>query len=420
MTQAPPIPRALELRLQRNIHRFMLFRALTFLFLLSPIWVVYLQEERGLSLAQVTAMEGPFWLAMVAFEVPTGIVADRFGRRTSLLLGCVVNFVAIFIFAVAHNYPLLFASYIIWAIGLTLLSGADSAFFFDTLKALGREDEYQRLWGRVWALQIVASGVGILAGPPLAAITSLQVAIMANGFIFLVAALVGLTLVEPPLREAPRGIWDNTRTAARITWHSRPVRAMMAFTAVIVASAFATDVFVQPFLRQHEVDLALFGPLLLPGRLLSVAGALFAYRITSHLGLRRSAIFLVALTLSPLLLLSTIDHIGVFAAFPLLGGAAGMVNPVMSDYVNRRIPSAQRATVMSFSSLCFSLVLASMVPIAGAAGSHDLRLAFAVVGGFLAALGIPLMLMLFRADRGEADAAPEPREEPVLAAPPAS
>lgn len=420
MTPAPALSPELQRRLQDNIRRFMLFRALTFLFLLSPIWVVYLQEERGLSLAQVTAMEGPFWLAMVSFEVPTGIVADRFGRRTSLLLGCVTNFVAIFVFAVAHNYPLLFASYIIWAIGLTLLSGADSAFFFDTLKALGRDDDYQRLWGRVWALQVFASGLGILAGPPLAALTSLQFAIMTNGFVFLVAAAVGLSLVEPPLGEAPRGAWDNARTAAHITWHSRPVRAMIAFTAVLIACAFATDVFAQPFLRQHDVSLGLFGPMLLPGRLLSVGGALVAYRVTSQFGLRRSAILLVALTLSPLLALATIDHIGVFAVFPLLGGAAGMVNPIMSDYVNRRIPSAQRATVMSFSSLSFSLLLASMMPIAGAAGSHDLRLAFAVIASFLAVAGIPLLFVLFRADRTGATPGPAMREEPAYAAPPAS
>src|SRR5262245_35559576 len=110
---------ALQRRLRANLRLFVAFRALTMFMVLGPIWVVYLQEDRGLSLGQVTAMEGPFWLALVLLEVPTGVVADRFGRRVSLLAGAFVNFAAIALFAVAHSYPILFASYMLWAAGLT-------------------------------------------------------------------------------------------------------------------------------------------------------------------------------------------------------------------------------------------------------------------------------------------------------------
>src|SRR5262245_1567134 len=54
--------------------------------LTAPIWVLYLRDERGFSMAQITFMEVPLFLLIVFAEVPTGAVADRYGRRISLLL----------------------------------------------------------------------------------------------------------------------------------------------------------------------------------------------------------------------------------------------------------------------------------------------------------------------------------------------
>lgn len=109
----------------KNIRRFYLFRFLADLQLWMPIWVIYLREDRDLSLTQITALDAPFWLVMVLAEVPTGAVADRFGRRASLASGVALNCVALFVFGIADSYALLLGSYILWATSLTLCSGAD-------------------------------------------------------------------------------------------------------------------------------------------------------------------------------------------------------------------------------------------------------------------------------------------------------
>jgi MFS family permease len=55
--------------------------------LFTAIWVIYLQQRRGLTLTQATLIDVAFWIAATLGEVPTGIVADTFGRRTSLAAG---------------------------------------------------------------------------------------------------------------------------------------------------------------------------------------------------------------------------------------------------------------------------------------------------------------------------------------------
>ena len=62
-------------------------------------------SERGLSLTQITLLDTPFFLLIVLAEVPTGAIADRFGRRSSLMLGSALFAVAVFIFGVADSYP---------------------------------------------------------------------------------------------------------------------------------------------------------------------------------------------------------------------------------------------------------------------------------------------------------------------------
>ncbi len=143
-----------------NVSRFYVYKFLINFQLWFPIWVLYLQRERGLSLAQVTALDAPFWLVMVLAEVPTGAVADRWGRKFSMLLGGVCLTAAIFLFGIGTSYGVLLVSYLIWGMAMTLGSGADTAFLYDSLVALGRGEELSRALGRARACETAAGLVG--------------------------------------------------------------------------------------------------------------------------------------------------------------------------------------------------------------------------------------------------------------------
>src|SRR5512142_2574624 len=118
-----------------NIPRFFVYTVLKgFGFgLITAMWLIYLQQRRGLSLTEATFVDVAFWIAGTLGEVPTGMVADTFGRKTSLVVGAAVMSASIFAWAAAPTVPLIVLAYAGLAIGTTFLSGADDALFYESL-----------------------------------------------------------------------------------------------------------------------------------------------------------------------------------------------------------------------------------------------------------------------------------------------
>ncbi len=124
---------------ERNIPKFLIYQALSNFMLFLPVWVIFLQQKHDLSLTQVTLLNSAFWLTMVFTEVPTGAVADTLGRKQSQIIGMALSTGSLLLFALAPNYPLLLLANSLWAFAITFISGADLAFFYDTLRESGRE-----------------------------------------------------------------------------------------------------------------------------------------------------------------------------------------------------------------------------------------------------------------------------------------
>lgn len=138
----PPSDGRMAARYQANIWKFYLFQFLLNLQLWWPIWVVYLTEQRGFTLGQVTLLEVPFLSSIVALQIPAAAIADRWGRKPTLMASACALTAAVTLFGLASSFTLILVSYLIWGIGFSLLFGTESAFLYDTLKALGREDDY--------------------------------------------------------------------------------------------------------------------------------------------------------------------------------------------------------------------------------------------------------------------------------------
>jgi MFS family permease len=394
-----------------NVNRFYLYKFLNNLHLWLPIWVLYLQEMRGLSLTQVTVLEAPFWLVIILSEVPTGAVADRWGRKISLLLGCLTYSVSIFIFGIAEGFPLLMLSYLIWAISMTLASGADTALAYESLAALGREGEFRKVMGRAQACMIAASLIGLLLGAPLAASTSLTVPILSGAAIGLLAALVVLTLREPPRHEAQERLpyLRVIHEALRYTMRHASLRAMIAVQAVFMAAVMSGTVFIQPFLVQFNVPVADFGLLTAPLRLFSIAGALMAYRLAARAGERRVVYLLAIGLVLALLVLGVVPSLAAVAMFAVLGFCSATVTPIATDFINRHSPQHLRATLASVGQMAFALLLVGALPLTGMlADRTSLQTMFLVTGIAIAALMAISLVAWTSALRREQPQAPAP------------
>jgi MFS family permease len=388
---------------ERNVAASFVYAFLMDLSLSAPIWVLYLRDERGFSLTQITLLEVPLFLLIVFAEVPTGAVADRFGRRLSLMLASAMLSLSALVYGLATSYPVILVSNLAWGLAFTFRSGADVALLYDSLKQAGREAEFQRISGRLWALRSAAMLAGLLLGAPLAAATSYSFAIVASAALCACAFPVALLMREPArASEDVREPYLRTLVSGlREAWRTPVLRWVFAFSGVLGACAAGPQLLLQqPWLAEHGVPTARLGVWQGAVQGAEIFAALAAGRLLSGLG-RRAAFLALPLTLSLCCAaLAGVDRLWIAGAFFGVALARGLHQPVLADYVNRRIASARRATLLSVQSVAGNVVMAIAWPLAGVATD-----AFGLPGPFLMyacgalVLGGGALLLWDRAER---------------------
>jgi MFS family permease len=382
---------------EANVGKSYLYGFLMDLTITAPIWVLYLRDERGFSLAQITLLEVPLFLLIVFAEIPTGAVADRFGRKVSLMIGSGVLALAVFVYGIASSYVVILISNLAWGLAFTFRSGADTALLYDSLKQIGREGDFQRINGRFWALRSIAMVAGMLLGAPIAAATSYTTAITLGALVAACALPVALSMHEPRrTRDDGHDPYLRTLVAGvRDAWRNPALRYVFLYSGVVGAGAAAPVLlFQQPWLAGHGVVTADLGLWQAPVQAVEVLGALAAVRLLIRLG-ERGAFFALPLTLCLCgVALGCVDWVWIAVAFLGMGFVRGLHNPILASYVNRRIESARRATVLSVQSVVGNTFMAVTWPLGGVvADTFGLRTVFlAYAAGSLVLAGGALVL----------------------------
>ena len=419
-------------RYARNIPIYYLFQFATGFLIWVPVWIIFLQDERGLSLTQVGLMEAVFWVSMMLFEVPTGAIADRFGRRTSLALGGFFFTGGTIFFALADGFVGLAISYVIMATSMTLYSGSGHALLFDSLRVLGRTREYEKHMGRSEALMTGALLGAALFGGPMAGLWGLQTVFLIGAGTMAAAGFVALLLREPPRSEAefgsdglhaapisaadaaaddrsPQGVISNVFEGFRIVMRQRPILWIILLAGIVTVAYEMPNFFVQPFLRSHGLspsgsllDGATWSALIVPGFAAMSVGSLLAAPFVARVGERRAIPLLMfggAFLFIPLLMF---DHISIIAPIAILGGIHAAIRPIATGYINRRIRSDQRATVLSIFELMMAAQMAVIVPlISASADVIDFRFAYGLSIGVVLTGGVVFLLFWRRSHRRE-------------------
>src|SRR5438045_2765616 len=116
--------------MRRDLRLFYLYRLLSSAYLFVPAQVAFFRE-RGLSWTQIFVITSVFSSVLVAFEVPTGALADRIGRRFAMMLGSAAMALAFLVYYVSSSFALFILAESIFALGMTLSNGSDSAYLYD-------------------------------------------------------------------------------------------------------------------------------------------------------------------------------------------------------------------------------------------------------------------------------------------------
>jgi MFS transporter, DHA3 family, tetracycline resistance protein len=95
------------------------------------VWAVYLVRDVGLNPLELVLLGTVGEISYFLLEVPSGVVADTYSRRASVILGLLVNGISMIVVGVTHEYALLLAGSVLWGLGSALMSGAYEAWITD-------------------------------------------------------------------------------------------------------------------------------------------------------------------------------------------------------------------------------------------------------------------------------------------------
>lgn len=376
-------------RLEINITRLYLIKIAKWFMLYMPIIVLFYQEN-GLEMQDVFLLQGVYSVAIVILEIPSGYLADVLGRKMTLIIGTILGFGGFVIYSVSFGFWGFLLAELTMGIGQSLISGADSAMLYDTLKAKNQKDRYLKLEGRMVSVGNFAEATaGILGG--LLAEISLRTPFIAQSVVAFIGIPAALTLIEPLRQEKMARM--NFRDILSIVRYSlsgnRKLKWNIIFSAVIGASTLTMAWFVQPYFRLVDLPLSLFGVFWTLLNLSVAITSYFAYKVEYRLGQSRMIISITVLVPLLYFLLSRFDivwGIAVLFAFYLVRGVA---TPVLKDYINRIADSQSRATVLSVRNFLIRILFAGIGPFLGWYTDHyTLTSALALASGtfFLLAL----------------------------------
>jgi len=407
--------------LARRIQRTYLVLVLGNTLAASFIWGIntLFLLDAGLSNLEAFAANAFFTAGMVLFEVPTGVVADTWGRRASYLLGTITlagsTLLYFLLWVVAAPFWAWAVVSMLLGLGYTFFSGAVEAWLVDALRFAGYEGGLESVLGRgqmVWGIAMLG---GSVAGGVIAQATSLGVPFVLRaailGAMFVVAWRLMHDLGFQP--EARGGPVESTRRVftASITHGlgNPPVRWMMLAAPFTYGVGIYTFYALQPFLLELYGDPKAYGVAGLAAAIVAgsqIVGGYAAPKIRALFGKRTTVLILG--TLASALALALVGVTTAFWAALILLVVWSLVSaaetPIRQAYLNDMIPSQQRATVLSFDSLMGNSGGVVVQPALGKAADVWSYATSLVLGAAVQLLAVPF-LVASRRERHAADRA---------------
>jgi predicted MFS family arabinose efflux permease len=389
---------------QPAIIKYWLFSLFSQMLFLAPVLVLF-YKDNGLNMTQILLLQSVFAVSIVILEVPTGIIADRFGKKNSIIAGSFFFSLGLFVYGASYGFFGFLVSEIIAGTGFALISGADSAYIHAILKSSGRTADYKRIEGTAFALKLFGGLIagGILGG--LIAHFSLRATLYASAIATACAFFISLTLddtgkeskkkTDSPLMHAFGSI-AYIKKKPSVLW-------IFLFSSIICGLGWQFIWYIQPMFESAHIPIIHFGWMYAILGLTAVIASRYTHVIDSFLGDTLSLMTIPLLLILSSLFLSLTPPIIALFSFILVEIQFGMSRTIVSDALLHQIPSSKAATILSMNNLGLRLISAISGPLFGlVADRKGNQTMFMCLGIVLTIFCV--ILFIFRRASGESTA----------------
>lgn len=331
--------------------------AIRFFHNLIPAYVIerLFWEQRGMTIQMVVYTEILYAITVILLEIPTGILADKWGRKRMMIwnafFGCLEFAILIF----AHSFWQFAAAILLAGIGRAMSSGSENALLYDSLRSGGRECHFEKYLGRVNTIDftavIIASLYGSILGARFGYVLDYRLSVVS----MLISLFASFSLKEPASSEIPEEpvpVREYVRFSIGFFRGNPDVCLVLLAGMVTGACLNFLDEFWQLYVVRLGIPVEYFGVLLSLILLTRLPGNMLSHAVKKRFGYRSLLAVTTGVFSAGFLYLAAFRGFTTLGAILLIGLTSGLIDPLVSGYLHHRITdSAKRATLDSFQSL---------------------------------------------------------------------
>jgi MFS family permease len=347
--------------------------------------------SHGVGIEHIVFSQTFYSALTVISEVPTGLIGDKFGHRTSVLLGKVLAIVPYAMYIFMPNILGLYLSFIFFGIGDALMSGSDEAFAHDS-SLVG---EYKKNIASMMSNEVFGGVIGT-ATAGLAywwlgnkGFTLLLTLNTLTRFLSLIVYARTKVVREGKANRSDSKMKELFTGAVRQIWHSSTLRSLTYVKMLTIAGQYVLYGIYAPYFKDNHVQPVFIGLVLTFGLLSNGLVVRYIHKLEKYFSLD-TAVLLFPVLMGITYFIFSIVHnpwLLVFI-FILLQAQFNVLDPVISDYINYEADPSTRATVLSGVSMISTLantasklVLGIVITFSGIIGMFRFQAVYLVIGG---------------------------------------
>lgn len=368
-------------KISKNIKNDYLYRFLSSFDITSAIWVLYL-GYKGMNLAEIGLIEGIFHVTGFLSEIPTGALADLFGRRKIMIIGRLTSLISAIIMLFSNSFLGFAIGFILSAWGYNLNSGSEEALVYDSLKVLKREEEYLKINGKINLIIEVSQGLAVFIGGLLSEI-NFSISYITAIIIGIFSLIVSFNFTEVDIRESHEEritVINHFKTSINIVKENKMLLNILIFFPTIYTFSAIIYFYGQKFLSDGGYSRVNISIIFLVNGILSSIGAILSSKVYEKF--KSIGWISISMIISILILfMGNVTKSISLLIFLLIGFLTSILQPISSKLINSMVDSKQRATIISVESMFYSMMMIILFPICGFIGDKiSLDISFEIIG----------------------------------------
>jgi MFS family permease len=331
------------------------------------LWIIYL-IERGISTAQIGFLESLLHLSILFFEIPTGIVADIYGRRISLIFARIFVILYSIGMLLAKKFSIFSIVFIILGMSETFVSGADTALIYDSIKSDNdkeKEKKYIKFSSIYGSFTTAGLTVGMFLGG-LLKLLSWKYVYIAIIIVEIISIIPLLTIKEKKYLKEIGAHESLTKKVQRFIQLKRGAEEVLKNSTFLIltfgivmstATINAFYIFAPLWFKDIGFKELFISSFFAVDSIVNTIMYAIVYRIEKWVGINKLIIILPLTAGICLIILPFISKYIALIIFLVINNTSILFYPLSNTLINKRISSEYRSTILSTVSFINSIII---------------------------------------------------------------